>query len=99
MIKAAYVDLVARLVSMQKMHWVYIVAGAVSTGMAAHIPGTAVHDVISARATHSDTLITGNSYGPMEVAVSMERGTVKREDVYPTARKFWDGLYIFHIPK
>ena len=92
LIKADCVDLVARLASMQKMHRAYMITGAVSTGAAAHIPGTVVHDVISERAKHSETLIIGHPYGPMEVTVSMEEGTVKKAGVYRTARKILDGV-------
>lgn len=95
LIHAEEVDLVARLASMQKMHRAYMITGAVSTGAAAHIEGTVVHDVISERAKHSDTLIIGHPYGPMEVTVDMQDGQVIKEGVYRTARKILDGqVYI-----
>ncbi len=68
-----------------------MITGAVSTGAAANIPGTVVHDVISERAKNSETLIIGNPYGPMEVVVSMENGKIVKEGVYRTARKILDG--------
>lgn len=92
LVKAGDVDLVARLASMQKMHRAYMITGAISTGAAAHIPGTVVHDVISQRAKNSDTLIIGNPYGPMEVTVVTEGNTILREGVYRTARKILDGF-------
>ena len=95
LIKAEDVDLVARLASMQKMHRAYMITGAISTGAAAQIPGTVVHDVISQRAKESNTLIIGNPYGPMEVIVTKEAGEIRREGVYRTARKILDGsVYI-----
>jgi len=95
LIKAEEVDLVARLASMQKMHRAYMITGAISTGAAAQIPGTVVHDVISERAKNSNTLIIGNPYGPMEVVVTKEGDEIRREAVYRTARKILDGsVYI-----
>ncbi|NBI68505.1 3-methylitaconate isomerase [Pseudoflavonifractor sp. 60] len=95
LIKAEEVDLVARLASMQKMHRAYMITGAISTGAAAQIPGTVVHDVISERAKNSNTLIIGNPYGPMEVVVTKEGENIRREAVYRTARKILDGsVYI-----
>lgn len=96
LIKAEDVDLVARLASMQKMHRAYMITGAISTGAAAQIPGTVVHDVISERAKNSNTLIIGNPYGPMEVIVTKDdNGEIRREGVYRTARKILDGsVYI-----
>lgn len=95
LIKAEEVDLVARLASMQKMHRAYMITGAISTGAAAQIPGTVVHDVISERAKNSNTLIIGNPYGPMEVVITKEGDEIRREAVYRTARKILDGsVYI-----
>lgn len=91
LIRAHEVDLVARLASMQKMHRAYMITGAISTGAAAQIPGTVVHDVISERAKHSDTLIIGNPYGPMEVVITKRDGEIRSEAVYRTARKILDG--------
>ena len=94
-ISAEDVDLVARLASMQKMHRAYMITGAVSTGAAANISGTVVHDIISARAKSSNTLIIGNPYGPMEVTVDIKDGEIEKEGVYRTARKILDGqVYI-----
>lgn len=90
-VKAEEVDLVARLASMQKMHRAYMITGAISTGAAAQIPGTVVHDVLSERAKNSDTVIIGHPYGPMEVIVTKEGGEIKSEAVYRTARKILDG--------
>ena len=92
LIKAEDVDLVARLASMQKMHRAYMITGAISTGAAAQIPGTVVHDIISQRAKNSDTLIIGNPYGPMEVVVTKMDGKICSEAVYRTARKLLDGI-------
>lgn len=97
LIKAEDVDLVARLASMQKMHRAYMITGAISTGAAAQIPGTVVHDVISERAKNCNTLIIGNPYGPMEVIVTKDdNGEIRREGVYRTARKILDG--VVYIP-
>ena len=89
LIKAEDVDLVARLAS---MHRAYMITGAISTGAAAQIPGTVVHDIISQRAKNSDTLIIGNPYGPMEVVVTKMDGKICSEAVYRTARKLLDGI-------
>ena len=95
LIHAEDIDLTARLCSMQKMHRAYMITGAVSTGAAANIPGTVVHDVISERARNSETLIIGQPYGPMEVTVNMKGEEVEKVGVYRTARKILDGqVYI-----
>ncbi|SCZ78665.1 2-methylaconitate cis-trans isomerase PrpF family protein [Acidaminobacter hydrogenoformans] len=95
LIEAHQVDLVSRLASMQKMHRAYMITGAISTGAAASIQGTVVHDAISQRAKDSNTLIIGHPYGPMEVSVDKENETVIKEGVYRTARKILDGqVYI-----
>ena len=95
LVKAEDVDLVARLASMQKMHRAYMITGAVSTGAAANIPGTVVHDVISERAKNSSTLIIGQPYGPMEATVEMDQDRVVKVGVFRTARKILDGeVYI-----
>lgn len=95
LIEANQVDLVSRLASMQKMHRAYMITGAISTGAAASIQGTVVHDAISQRAKDSNTLIIGHPYGPMEVSVDKENETVIKEGVYRTARKILDGqVYI-----
>lgn len=95
LIEANQVDLVSRLASMQKMHRAYMITGAISTGAAASIRGTVVHDAISQRAKDSNTLIIGHPYGPMEVSVDKENETVIKEGVYRTARKILDGqVYI-----
>lgn len=95
LIKAGDVDLVSRLASMQKMHRAYMITGAVSTGAAANIEGTVVHDVISQRAKEQNTLIIGHPYGPMEVTVDINEGVIIKEGVYRTARKILDGqVYI-----
>lgn len=95
LIRADEVDLVARLASMQKMHRAYMITGAVSTGAAAHVPGTVVHDITSERAKACNTVIIGNPYGPMEVTVDFKDGEIEKEGVYRTARKILDGqVYI-----
>ena len=95
LIHAEDIDLTARLCSMQKMHRAYMITGAVSTGAAANIPGTVVHDVISERARNSETLIIGQPYGPMEVTVNMKGEEVDKVGVFRTARKILDGqVYI-----
>ena len=95
LIHAEDIDLTARLCSMQKMHRAYMITGAVSTGAAANIPGTVVHDVISERARNSETLIIGQPYGPMEVTVKMKGEEVEKVGVFRTARKILDGqVYI-----
>ena len=95
LIHAEDIDLTARLCSMQKMHRAYMITGAVSTGAAANIPGTVVHDVISERARNSETLIIGQPYGPMEVTVNMKGEEVEKVGVFRTARKILDGqVYI-----
>nr|WP_312579539.1 PrpF domain-containing protein [Sedimentibacter sp.] len=95
-IKREDVDLVARMVSLQKMHKTFAVTGAICTGAASKIKGTIVNDIISSRSKSSDKLILGQPYGPMEVTVEMENGEIIKEGIFRTARKILDG--IVYIP-
>lgn len=94
-IKSEDVDLVARMVSLQKMHRAFAVTGAICTGAASKIKGTIVNDIVSNRSRHSDTLILGQPYGPMEVTIEMEDDKIIKEGIFRTARKILDGtVYI-----
>ena len=96
-VKADKVDLVARLGSMQKMHRAYMIGAAISTGAAAHIPGTVIWDVLRESARKASKLRIGHPYGPMEVDIVCENGKIVNEGVYRTGRMLLDG--IAYIPR
>jgi len=89
------VDLVARMVSFQKMHSAFAVTGAICTGAASKIKGTIVNEVVSERVKSTNTIILGQPYGTMEVSVEMEGDMLIKAGVFRTARKILDGnVYI-----
>lgn len=80
--EAADVDLVARIMSMGRLHRAYALTGAVCTTVAAQIPGTLVYDVVSDQARASGSMRLGHPSGVMDLSaacVKMERaGASKR---------------------
>lgn len=97
-VPADSIDLVARLGSMQKMHRAYMIGGAVSTGAAALVPGSVVHELLSERARREPTrLVIGHPYGPMDVAMERNGKDIRKVTVYRTARVLMDGHA--YIPK
>jgi 2-methylaconitate cis-trans-isomerase PrpF len=88
-------DLVSRLVFMQRMHKAYPGTGTVCTGVAAKIPGSVVWKVVPEGNRDKTLLQIGHPAGiiPVEVEVGSDssRITLKRAAIYRTARMIMEG--------
>jgi hypothetical protein len=97
-VKAAEVDLVARLLFMLRMHKTYPVTGTVCTGAAVRVPGTIAYEVLRDAAKSRMTVQIGHPGGiiPVEAESATVDGQVKltRLGVYRTARRIMDG-YVY----
>src|SRR5438552_14357786 len=69
--EAADVDMVARIMSMGQLHRAYALTGAICTTVAAQIPGTLVHEVVSERARESGSLRLGHPSGVMDLSANV----------------------------
>lgn len=88
-------DLVSRLVFMQRMHKTYPGTGTVCTGVAAKLPGSVVWNVVPEVNRDRTLLHIGHPAGiiPVEVEVGSDgdRITLKRAAIYRTARMIMEG--------
>ena len=88
-------DLVSRLVFMQRMHKTYPGTGTVCTGVAAKLPGSVVWNVVPEEKRDKTLLQIGHPAGiiPVEVEVGSDgsRITLKRAAIYRTARMIMEG--------
>lgn len=89
------IDIVGRMMSMQKPHKAYAVTGAVCTGTAAKIPGSVVYDLLSEAAQGKNQIRIGHASGKLEVEVDVEQvnGTtiLHKAALARTARRLMDG--------
>ena len=97
--EAADVDLVGRIMSMGHLHRAYALTGAICTAVAAQIPGTLVHEVVTERARTSGMLRLGHPSGVMELSASIhqkgESWYVEKASAARTARRLMEGdIYI-----
>jgi 2-methylaconitate cis-trans-isomerase PrpF len=99
-VAAGDVDLVARLMSMQRPHRAYMVTGGSATAVAALIDGTVVHDA-ARRIDPVDgrqLVRIGHPSGTMAIGVAMGGPTgVRSVTVSRTARAILDG--VVHVPR
>jgi 2-methylaconitate cis-trans-isomerase PrpF len=97
-VKAEDIDIVSRLIFMQKVHKNYPVTSTVSTGVAAKIPGTVVSEVIKEEVKFRVRMNIGHPAGsiPAESIVEVEDGNIKiiKGAMYRTARPIMDG-YVY----
>ena len=97
--EAADVDLVARIMSMGRLHRAYALTGAICTTVAAQIPGTLVYDVVSDQARASGSMRLGHPSGVMDLSASMrkdgESWCVEKASAARTARRLMEGdIYV-----
>lgn len=90
-VKAAEIDLVARVTSMPVLHPVYAVTSATCTAAAVNLPGTIPHEVSSA---HADTVTLGHPKGTITVGVDVteEFHEVNSVTIGRTQRRLMDGV-------
>lgn len=98
-VKADDIDIVSRLLFMQRMHKTHPGTGTVCLGAASRIKGTIVNDMVNPQSADPVKLRIGHPAGviPVEATASFEDGNwkVTRAAIYRTARRIMDGqIYI-----
>jgi len=96
------IDLVARTMSMQKMHKAFAITGGICTATAAKLEGTIVSEVISSEVSQGSTVRLGHPSGTLDFDITFrksEDGSAKLEKaaVNRTARRIMEG-YIY-VPR
>jgi 2-methylaconitate cis-trans-isomerase PrpF len=89
------VDLIARIVSMGKVHRAFALTGAMCLAVATRIPGTVAHEAASFGEASGDVRI-GHPSGVLVVAAAVARAaddalTARTVTVYRTARRLMEG--------
>ncbi|SFH02405.1 hypothetical protein SAMN05660649_03538 [Desulfotomaculum arcticum] len=94
-VKADEIDLVARTMSMQKMHKAYAVTGGICTSTAAKLAGTVVNEVVAPRAKEGKEIRLGHPSGilefEIEISYESNKPTLGKAAVARTARRIMDG--------
>lgn len=98
-IKAEDVDIVSRLLFMQKMHKAYPGTGTICTGVAAKLEGTIANEIAKKYMKEGNKVRIGHPSGIIETETELEANrsgvNVKRATVYRTARIIMEGtVYI-----
>lgn len=101
-VKKEEIDLVARTMSMQKMHKAYAVTGGICTATAAKLPGTVVNEVLAPEAREQRSIRLGHPSGTLEFEIEIQTlpdGTfhLEKAGVARTARRIMDG-YVY-VPR
>ncbi|MFQ5872169.1 MAG: PrpF domain-containing protein, partial [Dehalococcoidia bacterium] len=99
-ISAKEVNLVARMMSMQKTHQAYPLTGAICTAVAACFPGTLVHEVCRG-VEDGGTIRIGHASGIISLQTELEtkEGSfqVRRVGVTRTARRIMEGFVYVNL--
>lgn len=95
-VAASAVDLVARVVSMGKVHRAFALTGAMCLAVAARIPGTLAHEAAAALGAEGNVRI-GHPGGVLAVAAAVGRDAggapvARTVTVYRTARRLMEGF-------
>ncbi len=100
-VHAEDIDLVSRLIFMQKVHKSYPVTSTVTTGVAAKIPGTVVSEVVCEASKAEVRMEIGHPAGSITVEADVEVNgdsiEIKKGAMYRTARLIMDGFV--YVPK
>jgi len=90
------IDIVSRLLFMQRMHKTHPGTGTVCMGAAARIPGTIVNDVLKKEAHSRVQIKIGHPAGIIPVESAIEKRdkeiVLTRAAIYRTARRIMDGV-------
>lgn len=71
--EADSIDLVAKIMSMGKVHRAYALTGAICTTIAASVPGSVVREVVSSQSRETGTVRLGHPSGCIELTGSVTR--------------------------
>jgi len=98
-IKAGDINLIARIMSMQKMHHAYAATGAMCTAAAAMIKGTIVNEVTK---IEDDEITIGHPKGVIKIGVKINSSSektpkVKEIIIARTARRLMEGYAYYRI--
>jgi 2-methylaconitate isomerase len=90
------VDLVARIVSMGKVHRAFALTGAMCLAVATRVPGTLAHEAAALASPTGDVRI-GHPSGVLAVAATVRAGgdgapVAETVTVYRTARRLMEGF-------
>lgn len=101
-IKADQIDLVARAMSMQKMHKAFAITGGICTSAAAKLEGTVVSEVLGQSARQGKVVRLGHPSGILEFEIEITRDNdgnpgLEKAAVARTARRIMDGFV--YVPR
>ncbi|HHW44195.1 3-methylitaconate isomerase [Desulfofundulus thermobenzoicus] len=101
-IAAGQIDLVARTMSMQKMHKAFAVTGGICTATAAKLEGTVVSRVLGHAARQGRVVRLGHPAGVLEFEIEIARDAgggprLEKAAVARTARRIMDGFV--YVPR
>ena len=89
------ISLLARTMSMQKMHKAYAVTGGIATSTCALLEGTVANDIIKEHAVNTGIVLLGHPSGIMEFKIDMtskeDQPHLRKAGVARTARRLMDG--------
>jgi len=93
-VKEPEIDLVARNMSMGKLHNAYAITGAICTASAAKVPGSLVWQVIPEERRASSEVCIGHPTGIVPITITMSEGpelVVEKGIAFRTARRLMEG--------
>ena len=94
-VKESEIDLVARIMSMGKLHNAYAITGAICTASAAKVPGSVVWEVTPEESRTSPEVRMGHPTGIVPIEIEMSEGSellVEKGVAFRTARRLMEGM-------
>ena len=96
------IDLVARTMSMQKMHKAFAITGGICTATAAKLEGTVVNEILRAEASQGSIVRLGHPSGTLDFEITIRKkedgsSELEKAAVNRTARRIMEG-YIY-VPR
>lgn len=103
LIKASEVDLLARVVTSDRLHKAFPITSGIATATAACIPGTIPNEIINKSLEKENVIRIGHPSGIMEVIITIEKyndsWTIEKAIIGRTARIILDGFVYVPISK